>query len=98
MEIKVSANHVTFWSGGSQLQQVKNEPISVNCKFFPRAGTAILSKHKAVSVDKTLPGHPDPNSVKDRIVTLEFDRYHVIGTYVINTGQGLKARSFIFSL
>ncbi|KAI0293041.1 hypothetical protein BC826DRAFT_1175833 [Russula brevipes] len=60
--------------------KVNNEPISVNCRSFPLAVTAILSKHKAVSVDKTLPGHPDPNSVEDRIMTPDFDRYHVIGT------------------
>ncbi|KAH8995345.1 Endonuclease/exonuclease/phosphatase [Lactarius akahatsu] len=54
------------------------------------AGTAILSKHKPLSVDKTLPGHPDPGSVKGRIVTLEFEDYYVIGTYVVNAGQGLK--------
>ncbi len=58
-------------------------------RFMP-AGTAILSKHKPLSVDKTLPGHPDPSSVKGRIVTLEFENYYVIGTYVVNAGQGLK--------
>ncbi len=57
------------------------------------AGTAILSKHKPLSVDKTLPGHPDPSSVKGRIVTLEFENYYVIGTYVVNAGQGLKVCS-----
>ncbi|KAI9459411.1 Endonuclease/exonuclease/phosphatase [Lactarius psammicola] len=54
------------------------------------SGTAILSKYKPLSVDKTLPGHPDPGSVKGRIVTLEFEDYYVIGTYVVNAGQGLK--------
>ena len=62
-------------------------PFIENC--LP-AGTAILSKHKPLSVDKTLPGHPDPSSVKGRIVTLEFENYYVIGTYVVNAGQGLK--------
>ena len=37
-----------------------------------------------------MPGHPDPNYVKGRIVTLEFEDYYVIGTYVVNAGQGLK--------
>ncbi|KAF8274374.1 Endonuclease/exonuclease/phosphatase [Lactarius quietus] len=64
------------------------------CKWSPPSifdtGTAILSKHKPLSVDKTLPGHPDPGSVKGRIVTLEFEDYYVIGTYVVNAGQGLK--------
>ncbi|KAF8478383.1 Endonuclease/exonuclease/phosphatase [Russula ochroleuca] len=54
------------------------------------SGTAILSKFKPLSVDKTLPGHPDPGSVKGRIVTLEFEDYYVIGTYVVNAGQNLK--------
>lgn len=57
---------------------------------FMLAGTAILSKLKPLSVDKTLPGHPDPGSVKGRIITLEFDDYYVIGTYVVNAGQNLK--------
>ena len=61
--------------------------------FFSPAGTAILSKYKPLSVDKTLPGHPDPGSVKGRIVTLEFENYYVIGTYVVNAGQGLKVSS-----
>ncbi|EED79041.1 predicted protein [Postia placenta Mad-698-R] len=37
-----------------------------------------------------LPGHPDPGSVKGRILTLEFSNYYLIGTYVVNAGQGLK--------
>lgn len=56
-------------------------------------GTAILSKHKPLSVDQTLPGHPKPLSVKGRIITLEFENYYVVGTYVPNAGTGLKARS-----
>ncbi|KAI0247961.1 Endonuclease/exonuclease/phosphatase [Lactifluus subvellereus] len=54
------------------------------------SGTAILSKHKPLSVNKTLPGHPNPGVVKGRIITLEFEDYYVIGTYVVNAGQGLK--------
>lgn len=54
------------------------------------AGLAILSKHKALSVDTTLPGHPDPSSVKGRIVTLEFETCYLIGTYVVNAGVQLK--------
>ncbi|KAI0064470.1 hypothetical protein BV25DRAFT_1869179 [Artomyces pyxidatus] len=54
------------------------------------SGTAILSKHKALSVDMTLPGHPDPTSVKGRIITLEFDGFYLIGTYVVNAGTELK--------
>jgi len=54
------------------------------------SGTAILSKHKPLSVDKTLPGHPDPSLVKGRIITLEFETCYIIGTYVVNAGADLK--------
>ncbi|KAI0647035.1 Endonuclease/exonuclease/phosphatase [Trametes meyenii] len=54
------------------------------------SGTAILSKVEPLSVDYTLPGHPDPSSVKGRIVTLEFASYYLVGTYVVNAGTGLK--------
>ena len=60
------------------------------------AGTAILSKHKPLSVETTVPGHPDPESVKGRIITLEFASYYVVGTYVVNAGQKLQA-SFLHS-
>ncbi|KAI0747276.1 Endonuclease/exonuclease/phosphatase [Irpex lacteus] len=54
------------------------------------SGTAILSKVKPLSVDYTLPGHPDSKIYKGRIITLEFENTYVIGTYVVNAGQGLK--------
>lgn len=54
------------------------------------SGTAILSKREPVSVTKTLPGHPDPELCKGRIVTLEFENAHLVGTYVVNAGQDLK--------
>ncbi|KAH9946126.1 Endonuclease/exonuclease/phosphatase [Epithele typhae] len=54
------------------------------------SGTAILSKIEPLSVDYTLPGHPDPSSVKGRIVTLEFETCYLVGTYVVNAGVGLK--------
>lgn len=54
------------------------------------AGVAILSKHEALSVDTTLPGYPDPGSVKGRIITLEFETCYLIGTYVVNAGVQLK--------
>lgn len=62
---------------------------------FSTAGTAILSKIKPLGVDYTLPGHPDPKSVKGRIVTLEFDNTYVVGTYVVNAGTGLKVNNII---
>ncbi|KAI0688243.1 Endonuclease/exonuclease/phosphatase [Cytidiella melzeri] len=54
------------------------------------SGTAILSKIKPLSVEYTLPGHPDKKIVKGRIVTLEFESTYVVGTYVVNAGTGLK--------
>ncbi|EKM55126.1 uncharacterized protein PHACADRAFT_120160 [Phanerochaete carnosa HHB-10118-sp] len=54
------------------------------------SGTAILCKVKPLSVDYTLPGHPDPEHVRGRILTLEFENVYVVGTYVVNAGTGLK--------
>ncbi|KAJ3556451.1 hypothetical protein NM688_g2019 [Phlebia brevispora] len=82
--------------------KVNNDPVDPELtKRYPHrywsiadkksySGTAILCKHKPQSVDYTLPGHPDPKSVKGRIVTLEFEDTYVIGTYVVNAGTGLK--------
>ncbi|KAJ7087841.1 Endonuclease/exonuclease/phosphatase [Mycena epipterygia] len=76
--------------------KVNNEPMDLALKArFPHSywsisdkktyceisGTAILSKHKPLSVTTTLPGHPDPAHVKGRIVTLEFENHFVVGTY-----------------
>ncbi|KAI6045727.1 Endonuclease/exonuclease/phosphatase [Pisolithus marmoratus] len=57
------------------------------------SGTAALSKYKPISLSTDLPGHPDPNLVKGRIVTLEFEGCYVLATYVTNAGQGLKTLS-----
>ncbi|KAG6332671.1 hypothetical protein ID866_6416 [Astraeus odoratus] len=75
----------------------------LNCRFDHRtwsisdkksySGTAVLSKHKPISVSMDLPGHPDPNHVKGRIITLEFGGCYVVATYVTNAGQGLKTLS-----
>ncbi|KAF5357905.1 hypothetical protein D9756_001413 [Leucocoprinus leucothites] len=54
------------------------------------AGIAILSKYKPLTVTKTLPNHPDPQLVKGRIITLEFEKCYLIGTYVVNAGRDLK--------
>ncbi|KAK7020450.1 DNA-lyase [Favolaschia claudopus] len=82
--------------------KVNNEPVDLALKArFPHwywsisdkktySGTAILSKHKPLSVDMTLPGHPDPTHVKGRIVTLEFENSYVVGTYTVNAGANLK--------
>lgn len=54
------------------------------------SGIAILSKYKPLTVTKTLPNHPDPQLVKGRIITLEFEKCYLIGTYVVNAGRDLK--------
>ena len=56
------------------------------------AGTAVLSKHEPTSITKTRPGHPDAEAVRGRIVTLEFEKFYLVATYVTNAGQGLKVR------
>ncbi|PFH54216.1 hypothetical protein AMATHDRAFT_53084 [Amanita thiersii Skay4041] len=53
-------------------------------------GTAILSKIKPLFCTTELPGHPDPASIKGRLITLEFPNYYLIGTYVVNAGSELK--------
>lgn len=58
--------------------------------FRHAAGTAVLSKHKPLSIHTTLPGHPDPLSVKGRIITVEFPGCYIIATYVTNAGEKLK--------
>ncbi|THU82267.1 hypothetical protein K435DRAFT_734851, partial [Dendrothele bispora CBS 962.96] len=82
--------------------KVNNEPVDPSLKSrFPHSywtiaekkgysGTAVLSKIKPLSVNKTIPGHPNPSIVKGRIITLEFENCYVIGTYVPNAGTELK--------
>lgn len=67
--------------------------ISTGTISYAVAGVSMLCKTKPLSVDKTLPGHPDPESVTGRIITLEYPLCYVIGTYVVNAGQGLKTLS-----
>ncbi|KAL4077119.1 Endonuclease/exonuclease/phosphatase [Scleroderma yunnanense] len=57
------------------------------------SGTALLSKHKPITVSTDLPGHPDPTHVKGRIITFEFRGCYIVATYVTNAGQGLKTLS-----
>ncbi|KAK2466796.1 hypothetical protein APHAL10511_001054 [Amanita phalloides] len=54
------------------------------------SGTAVLSKIKPLDVTYELPGHPDPASVKGRLITLEFPNTYLISTYVVNAGAELK--------
>lgn len=83
----------------TMVNDVPNDPALT--KRFPYAywsisskksysGTAILSKHEPLSVTRVLPGHPDPSHVKGRIITLEFENFYVVGTYVVNAGTDLK--------
>ncbi len=58
------------------------------------AGTAILSKIEPVSTTQVLPNHPNPGAIKGRLITLEFEKFYLIGTYVTNSGQGLKVTLF----
>jgi len=81
---------------------VNNEPVDpvITARFPYRtwaisgkktyAGTAVLSKIKPLSVTKLLPGHPEPDQVKGRLVTIEFEGCYVVCTYVTNAGQDLK--------
>lgn len=72
------------------------------------AGIAILwNGNDAHNVTDVLPTHPQPDSTKGRIITLEFDGVFIVspffvydtiifkvkkvGTYVPNAGQNLKA-------
>ncbi|KAF9265505.1 hypothetical protein L218DRAFT_923808 [Marasmius fiardii PR-910] len=82
--------------------KVNNEPVdpSLSNRFPHRfwsisekkgySGIAVLSKQKPLSVDKTIPGHPNPSIVKGRIITLEFENHFFIATYVPNAGTNLK--------
>lgn len=83
----------------TKVNDVPNDPALT--ERFPHAywsisnkksysGTAILSKHEPLNVTQALPGHPDPSHVKGRIITLEFDNFYVVGTYVVNAGSDLK--------
>ncbi|ORZ37713.1 Endonuclease/exonuclease/phosphatase [Catenaria anguillulae PL171] len=51
------------------------------------AGTAVLSKVEPIS--STL-GLPDGSDNEGRVITLEFNTWYLVATYVMNAGQGLK--------
>ena len=72
--------------GGSACVSCQTRALSADVV----GGTAVLSKIKPISVTKLLPGHPNPEQVKGRLVTLEFDGCYVVCTYVTNAGQNLK--------
>ncbi|EJD54222.1 hypothetical protein AURDEDRAFT_79056 [Auricularia subglabra TFB-10046 SS5] len=55
------------------------------------SGTAILSRVKPLGASYTLPGHRDVASTRGRIVTLEFEGFWLVGTYVVNAGEKLKS-------
>ena len=50
------------------------------------SGTAVYTKIKPISVKKST-GISDPNG---RCMTVEFDKFFLINTYVVNAGEGLK--------
>lgn len=76
--------------------------ISVTERVFsnlnPAGGTAVLSKIKPISVTKLLPGHPNPEQVKGRLITLEFEGCYVVCTYVTNAGQNLKVLQLVLPI
>jgi len=85
-----------YWT----MAEKKGYCTTITLRSFPvysqgTAGTAILSKHKPLSVDKTLPGHPNATIWKGRIITLEYPDFYIVGTYVVNAGEGLKVRPII---
>eukprot|EP01084_Bolivina_argentea_P078651 142734_1 len=53
------------------------------------SGTAVLSKTKPLSIVRGI-GSADGEG---RAITLEFDRFYLINTYVPNSGQGLKFKT-----
>ncbi|CCU98825.1 unnamed protein product [Malassezia sympodialis ATCC 42132] len=53
------------------------------------AGIAVLSKIKPAQVQYGLPGFDDPSS-RGRLLTVEFARTVVVGTYAVNAGDNLK--------
>lgn len=56
------------------------------------AGVAVLSKQKPVHVAYGLPGFNDP-STNARLLTVEFPRTVLVGTYAVNAGERLKTLS-----
>lgn len=55
------------------------------------AGTAILCKHKPLSVKHDFPTHPEGEAAaKGRLIALEYSTVWIVGTYVPNAGQNLK--------
>ncbi|KAH7102327.1 Endonuclease/exonuclease/phosphatase, partial [Auriculariales sp. MPI-PUGE-AT-0066] len=67
--------------------------FSINAKKSGYAGVAVFSRLKPVSKPSHVipaPYHPDPESTRGRIVTLEFEDFWLVGTYVVNAGENLK--------
>jgi hypothetical protein len=87
-----------YWSFAAKKGYCPSESILVLSYWLiviSPAGTAILSKLKPLNVTYTLPGHPEPEEVKGRIITLEFENTWVVGTYVPNAGEKLKVCNMI---
>lgn len=61
------------------------------CPTKGYAGTAILCKHKPLSVKHDFPTHPEGEAAaKGRLIALEYSTVWIVGTYVPNAGQNLK--------
>lgn len=66
--------------------------------FLLAAGTAILCKHKPLSVKLDFSTHPEGEAAaKGRLVVLEYSTLWIVGTYVPNAGQNLKVGLVFFS-
>ncbi|CAB4398467.1 unnamed protein product [Rhizophagus irregularis] len=53
------------------------------------AGIAVFSKIEPISTSFGLPTHPNPESTKGRIITLEFESLYYVACYVPNAGDKL---------
>jgi AP endonuclease-1 len=53
------------------------------------AGIALLSKIEPLRTSCGLPGDLKAET-KGRVITAEYDKYILVGTYVVNAGEGLK--------
>ncbi|MEW5303441.1 MAG: hypothetical protein WDW36_006131 [Sanguina aurantia] len=86
-ETKIQNIHIEQMAVGSQLE---GWTASWNCstKILGYSGTAILSKQPPISSTLGL-GIPEHDE-EGRVVTVEFPDFHLVNTYVPNSGDGLR--------
>ena len=56
------------------------------------SGTAVLTKVKPISVKYEL-GHKSHDG-EGRVITVEFEKFHLVAVYTPNAGEGLKRLSY----